>query len=60
MPKKAGSACLDSSSVTAAPGENPGVACTIPSLVSSRQIARHPRTFAILRASVVCPSPEDR
>ncbi len=39
------------------PGTNPGVACAIPSLISSRQIAGHPIAAATRCASVVFPVP---
>lgn len=38
-------------------GTNPGVACTMPSLILSRQIAGHPTARATLCASVVLPVP---
>ncbi len=54
-PKNTGSVRIVSSSDGA--GTKPGVACTIPSLISSRQMAGQPTARAIAWASVVFPEP---
>ncbi len=54
-PKNTGSVRAVSSSPGL--GTNPGVACIMPSLISSRQIAGHPTARAIWCASVVLPDP---
>ncbi len=54
-PKNTGSVRMVSSSPGAA--VNPGVAWTIPSLISSRQTAGQPTAQASLCASVVLPEP---
>ncbi len=60
MPKKTGSVLAVSSSPgrgTKPEAAGPQVACTIPSLISSRQMAGQPTADAIAWASVVFPDP---
>ena len=59
-PKKTGSVLAVSSSpgrATKPEAAGPQMACTIPSLISSRQMAGHPTAEAIAWASVVLPEP---